>query len=261
MNQSEALYSFLSPSSDHLKYSTPSPKKSKFSFATLFKSGSGDSSQTRTDISGSSSGHHNTNNDDEDTIISQCLDAPGASDIDPMSNRVNNYGGTRFGIDADNKDQIAEPLYALMGEIFDMRGVFKFLRRSLITFVQITYGRTISRQIREIITWCFCESMLHYYLTLFIKSWWPGGELAANDSIRTREQKIETAITARKMFVNNVPEVLTNLVGTQTAKRGALKVFEIVQNPRMNKQLFYVSTFLYYRCEYYSLPTSWHKCF
>lgn len=119
--------------------------------------------------------------------------------------------------------------------------MFKFLRRSLITFVQITYGRTISRQIREIITWCFCESMLHYYISLFLKSWWPGGELAPAGKLRTREMKIETAMSARKLFVNNVPEVLTSLVGTQTAKRGALKVFEIVQNPRMNKQLFYVS--------------------
>lgn len=44
-----------------------------------------------------------------------------------------------------NKDAIAEPLYTLLGEIFDLRGVFRWLRRSLITFVQITYGRTINR--------------------------------------------------------------------------------------------------------------------
>lgn len=47
--------------------------------------------------------------------------------------------------DPDGKDSIAEPLYSLMGEIFDMGGVFKWLRRSLISFVQITYGRTINR--------------------------------------------------------------------------------------------------------------------
>lgn len=44
-----------------------------------------------------------------------------------------------------NRDAIAEPLYTLLGEIFDLRGVFRWLRRSLITFVQITYGRTINR--------------------------------------------------------------------------------------------------------------------
>lgn len=44
-----------------------------------------------------------------------------------------------------SKDAIAEPLYMLLGEVFDLRGVFRWLRRSLITFVQITYGRTINR--------------------------------------------------------------------------------------------------------------------
>lgn len=43
------------------------------------------------------------------------------------------------------KDAIAEPLYTLLGEVFDLRGVFRWLRKSLITFVQITYGRTINR--------------------------------------------------------------------------------------------------------------------
>ena len=42
-------------------------------------------------------------------------------------------------------DGIAEPLYNLLGEVFDLRGVFKWLRKTLITFVQITYGRTINR--------------------------------------------------------------------------------------------------------------------
>lgn len=37
LNQSEAIYSFLSPSSEHLKHSTPNPKKSRFFFSTIFK--------------------------------------------------------------------------------------------------------------------------------------------------------------------------------------------------------------------------------
>ena len=37
LNQSEALYTFLSPSSAHLKQVSPSTKKSKFSLSTLFK--------------------------------------------------------------------------------------------------------------------------------------------------------------------------------------------------------------------------------
>lgn len=52
--------------------------------------------------------------------------------------------------DLDGKDSIAEPLYALLGEIFDMGGVFKWLRKSIISFVQISYGRTINRYVRTL---------------------------------------------------------------------------------------------------------------
>jgi hypothetical protein len=47
---------------------------------------------------------------------------------------------------------------------------------------------------------------------------------------------------ARQQFLSNIPEVLSNLVGQQNAQRGATKVFETLQDPRLNKQLFYVSS-------------------
>lgn len=46
---------------------------------------------------------------------------------------------------SEERDSVAEPLYALLSEVFDMRGVFRWLRKTLVTFVQITYGRTINR--------------------------------------------------------------------------------------------------------------------
>lgn len=137
------------------------------------------------------------------------------------------------------KDAIAEPLYTLLGEIFDLRGVFRWLRRSLITFVQITYGRTINRQIRDTVAWVFSEPMLHYYIQLFTKSWWPNGYLVSETVNRTDEEKLKTRGEARRQFLNNVPEVLTNLVGAQSAQRGAIKVFDSLQNVNLNKQLFY----------------------
>ncbi|XP_012279765.1 sorting nexin-25 [Orussus abietinus] len=212
LNQSEALYAFLSPSSEHLKHTAPSPKKSRFSLSTLFKSssGSGDSRER-----------------DEEEDYSLLLD-------DNESGRTVTDGYLGPG-----KDAIAEPLYALLGEVFDLRGVFRWLRRSLITFVQITYGRTINRQVRDSVAWIFSEPMLHYYIQLFTKSWWPNGQLVAAVVTRTDEEKLKTRGEARRQFLNNVPDVLTNLVGAQSAQRGAIKVFDTLQNVNLNKQLFY----------------------
>lgn len=89
--------------------------------------------------------------------------------------------------------------------------------------------------------------MLHYYIQLFTKSWWPNGQLVSETVLRTDEEKLKTRGEARRQFLNNVPEVLTNLVGAQSAQRGTIKVFDSLQNVNLNKQLFYVSQFTYNR--------------
>ncbi|KAK6621433.1 hypothetical protein RUM44_001240 [Polyplax serrata] len=210
LNTSEALYTFLSPSSEHLKIPNncgiASPKKNRFSLSTLFKSSSNQGY-----------GENSRESDDEDYSLLKEADVKSG----------------------EGKDAVAEPLYALLGEIFDLRGVFRWLRKTLITFVQITYGRTISRQVGETVAWVFSEEMVHYYITVFIQSWWPNGTLAKQQHSRTKEEKLKTRIDAKNKFINNTPEVLNNLVGQQNARRGAIKIFETLQDVRLNKQLIY----------------------
>lgn len=121
-----------------------------------------------------------------------------------------------------------------------MRGVFKYLRKTLIAFVQVSYGRTINRQICDTISWYISEQMLYYYINLLIKSWWPGGELAKPGPYRSFIERQATANEAREQFINNVPEVLVTLVGANAAKNGAKKIFDTLQHKDMNKHLFYV---------------------
>ncbi|XP_066254123.1 sorting nexin-25-like [Euwallacea similis] len=222
LNQSEAVYSFLSPSSEHLKHSSPSPKKSRFSFATIFKSG--------TEQGTALSILRDTSEED----LSQCLDTVAVDAIDFVK-----ANGQPIKISEDGKDSIAEPLYALLSELFDMRGVFKYVRKTLIGFVQATYGRNINRQIYETISWWFSEEMLHYYIAQILKTFWPGGTLAPAGPIRSQSEKLETARKAQQMLINNVPEMLITLVGSTAAKNGAKKVFDVLQEKNMNKQLFY----------------------
>ncbi|KAJ8982654.1 hypothetical protein NQ317_019055 [Molorchus minor] len=182
LNPSEAIYSFLSPSSEHLKHSTPSPKKSRFFFSTLFKSGSEQSKDSFSILKES-----------EEEDISQCLEPVNVDNVDfakPNGQGIKMYD--------DNKDTIAEPLYSLLSEIFDLRGVFKYLRKTLIGFVQVTYGRNINKQIHETISWWFSEEMLHYYITLILKNFWPGGSLADAGPNRTKDERLETANKAQE---------------------------------------------------------------
>jgi hypothetical protein len=46
-----------------------------------------------------------------------------------------------------SKDSIAEPLYSLISEVYELHGMFKWLRKSFISFVEVTFGRSINRYV------------------------------------------------------------------------------------------------------------------
>ncbi|CAD0198928.1 unnamed protein product [Chrysodeixis includens] len=229
LNQSEALYTFLNPSSEYLKQGDL-PKKNKFSFSTLFKS---TSSEATTRSSQEKEPFTHTSADEDE--ISLYLDGNGADSSN--KNMTSSLRGA--GAMGEERDSIAEPLYALLSEVFDMRGVFRWLRKTLVTFVQITYGSTINRQIKDTVTWLFSEQMLHYYISVVLKSWWPGGTLSENTSNRNFQDKEHTRTLAQQQLSESVLDALSSLVGAQAAARGAHKLFHTLQDTTHNKQLFY----------------------
>lgn len=224
--ESEFLFAFLSPSCEKLKTITPSPKKAKFfSISTLFKSSSS-SSTDKTELWGTKD-----NDDDDDLLL---VSDGNENSLENSKNSI----ATQFD---DVKDSIAEPIYHLLSEIFDLTGPFKFLRKSLISFVQLTYGGTINRQIRDLISGCFDETNLHHYLSSLLKTLWPVNDVEEEKPIpeRTDDMKEMTAHAAKSLIVDNIPDILCHLVGAQNAKNGSTKLFEVLQNETYNKQLIY----------------------
>ncbi|CAB4026229.1 sorting nexin-25-like, partial [Paramuricea clavata] len=140
----------------------------------------------------------------------------------------------------DRKDSTAEPLYNLTGEVFELKGVFKWLRRTLIAFVQVTFGRTINREIRELVEWVVSEPMIVYYIQSFCDVMWPQGKLAPAAPVRTDAEKIKTRRKVKEKLLEMSPEVLQNLVGKRNCKLGIIKMFEAFQDIRTNKHLAYL---------------------
>lgn len=203
MNKSETLYNFLSPSPDHLKYPLEPRKKSiKFFLMQLFKS---------TQSSGQCEG-----SDDDELLFLDEIDSK-----------------------EDKKDSIAENLYTLIGEIFEVKGIFSWVRKTLIAIVQITFGKTINRQLRETVAWITSESIVLYCLQMFRDSMWPDKKLSHPTIMRTEKEKLKTREMAKQQLLNNIPDFLGNVLGQQNAKKGMTKVFEALQDKRLNKQLFY----------------------
>uniref|UniRef100_A0A182LVF3 Sorting nexin-25 n=1 Tax=Anopheles culicifacies TaxID=139723 RepID=A0A182LVF3_9DIPT len=252
LNQSEVVYEFLSPSSDRLKQgvltNNPSPSKkpsSKFSLATIFRSNS-DKLEQLWHVGGAERpfvvDHDAFTPEDADQVSLYLEGGPASGVSSTASPSID-------GVSVEARDSIAEPLYALLGEIFDLGGVFRWLRKSLISFVQITYGQTINRQLRESITALFDEPMLHAYASAVLRSLWPGGATLQTNNAgggvrllnteRSEDEREMIMNAARSLLQDNIPELLCSLIGAQNARQGALKLFEVFQNPLYNKQLFY----------------------
>ncbi|XP_064482182.1 sorting nexin-25-like isoform X2 [Ornithodoros turicata] len=215
LRQSEALYTFFNQGPDALIHDVPVVKKA--SSISLFQRFKNFSVPLLTDSS------------DDDSVLF-------LNDRD---------------LKEDRKDDIAVPLYAMAGEVFELQGVFNWLRRTLIAFVQTSYGKTINKQLREWVAWIVSEPMLIYYLDTFRDSMWPDGQTPGQASGQADTEKCLEEDTARKheakmLLLNNIPEVL-NLVGQQNARKGVAKAFDILQDVRLNKQLFYdiFEAFLY----------------
>ncbi|XP_069349844.1 sorting nexin-25 isoform X2 [Eulemur rufifrons] len=168
--QSEALYAFLSPSPDYLKVIDVQGKKTTFSLSSFLE-------RLPRDFFS-----HQEEEIEEDSDLSD------------------------YGDDVDGrKDALAEPCFMLIGEIFELRGMFKWVRRTLIALVQVTFGRTINKQIRDTVNWIFSEQMLVYYVNIFRDAFWPNGKLAPPTKIRSEEQCQETKQRAQQKLLENIP--------------------------------------------------------
>lgn len=141
------------------------------------------------------------------------------------------------------------------------------------TFVQITFGSTINRQLRNIVSWATSELMVLRYVHTFRAAFWPnessdgqvkissgrddkakvsnsasnseqgGCNRTDKDKLATRRE-IESSLFPvssdnRSCSSGCIPEVLVHLVGQQAARNGAMKVFEALQDTMLNKVLAY----------------------
>ncbi|XP_061581884.1 sorting nexin-25 [Cololabis saira] len=202
--QSEALYAFLSPSPEHLKVMSIQ-KKSSFSLASFLERLPGDFFS------------HTEEDGDDDSDLSD------------------------YGDEADGRrNALAEPCFMLIGEIFELRGMFKWVRKTLIALVQVTFGRTINKQIRDTVNWIFCEQMLVCYISVFRETFWPNGKLAPHVKVRSDSERSETKEKAQQKLLDNIPDALANLVGQQNARYGIIKIFNALQEASANKHLLYV---------------------
>ena len=140
----------------------------------------------------------------------------------------------------EGKDEsIADHMYLLLSEVFELDDWSRVLRKQLMELVQLTFGKSIDRELQEFTSWVVSEPMLIFYLETFRNAMWPNGNLAPPAPTRSDEQKYHTKEEARKLFLKNSPQALQTVLGQRNCQIGYQKMFNALQDPRANKQLFY----------------------
>lgn len=237
LNQSENVFHFLCPSPAFLKKNNENHRKVHDNlqdeeeegklFPKIFKNTSSRAAKEKRLLFLDSSRLMKPRLSEEDHDVLADLDSRDAGGHGASSSTANSGGGG---------DGVAEPFYGLISEVFDMRGVSKILRKSLMTFVQLTYGRTITSYITSYIAWMTSDRMIIKYIKSLRQSLWPSSSAAVDSDLSEQEKAKDRA---KEALIHHIPDWLAQLVGTQSSKNGVAKVFDTLQEKTLNKMLLY----------------------
>ncbi|KOX75581.1 Sorting nexin-13 [Melipona quadrifasciata] len=148
-------------------------------------------------------------------------------------------------LDVETDDNIPlRIMLLLMDEIFDLKVRNQWLRRRIITLlrqiIRTMFGDIVNRRIVEYVSLLTSPARVAGYLKLFKNSFWPNGIKAEKKPPRDAEMKNRTRVAAKVALLSCLSDELKHIIGSETTKRGLLRVFELFQRPVLNRRLLYV---------------------
>ncbi|KAJ7751186.1 PhoX domain-containing protein [Mycena maculata] len=132
------------------------------------------------------------------------------------------------------------PICDLLLAVFELNKTNNWLRRQAVVIIlQQVLGGTIERKIRETVKGLLEESRIMVFVNLFRNGLWPGGKLKPPSVPRTADEKLRTRDEANRKLSSLVPDLAANMIGRSNARRGARRIFAVLQNRRLNQHIAY----------------------
>ncbi|KAJ7193317.1 PhoX domain-containing protein [Mycena pura] len=132
------------------------------------------------------------------------------------------------------------PICDLLLAVFELNKTNNWLRRQAVVIIlQQVLGGTIERKIRENVKALLEESRIMVFVNLFRDGLWPGGKLKSPSVPRTAEEKLKTRDEANRKLSSLLPDLAANMIGRSNARRGARRIFAVLQNRRLNQHIAY----------------------
>ncbi|KAJ3502139.1 hypothetical protein NLJ89_g9022 [Agrocybe chaxingu] len=178
---------------------------------------------------------------DED-LVAQALNASGAGAPEAALMKLSSsLSGDLKPLEGETSTStFSAPICDLILAVFELNKKNNWLRKQAIVIIlQQVLGGTIERKIRENVRGLLSESRLMSYINIFRDGLWPGGKLKPPGIPRTAEEKIRTRDEANRKLSSLVPDLAANMIGRSNARRGARRIFAVLQNRRLNQHIVY----------------------
>lgn len=212
-------------------------------------SDSGQGSRTNSITSQGSSCNQSTN-----SVNIQHLSVPGISSLSTSascssiaSNASSAVDSSKVSsvLDLDSEDNIPlRIMLLLMDEVFDLKSKNLWLRRRIIAVVRqlihATSGDAINKRIVDKVEELTSPTSIASYIRLFRKSLLPSMKNNTESHERNHSTKMVTKIIAKSCLISLVSDDLKHIIGSETSKRGILRVFAMFQNEILNRRLVIV---------------------
>jgi sorting nexin-25 len=116
---------------------------------------------------------------------------------------------------------------------------------------------SLNRKVRDTVNHFLDEVNIMNSIGMFRDSMWPGGQLRPPASARSAEEKAQARDDANRMLSALIPgiyfiflgcvvsnphlgiDLAANMIGRSNARRGARRIFAVLQNRRLNQHLAY----------------------
>ncbi|KAI0828886.1 PXA domain-containing protein [Trametes gibbosa] len=174
---------------------------------------------------------------DED-LVAQALKASGKS---TSEDALMHLSSDLKPLDGETSSStFSSPICDFILAVFELDKKNNWLRRQAIVIIlQQVLGTTIEWKLRETIKYFLDEPHLMTFINLFRDNMWPGGSLKPPSVPRTVEEKLNTRDEANRKLSALIPDLAANMIGRSNARRGARRIFAVMQNRRLNQHLVY----------------------
>ncbi|KIY50408.1 PhoX domain-containing protein [Fistulina hepatica ATCC 64428] len=178
-----------------------------------------------------------TSVNDED-LIAQALRASGKASTEATLMQLPSDLKTLEG--ETSSSTFSGPICDLVLAVFELNKDDNWLRRQAVVMIlQQVFGSTIERSVRDVVKTYTDEAHILSYIETFRNSMWEDGKLRPPSAPRISEEKTRTRNDAMRKLSAAVPEFAANMIGRTNARRGARRIFAVLQNRRLNQHIIY----------------------